>query len=54
MQEIYVVRPVVCDWGVYEGDKLVIIVNRKRNAENIARILNADIKGEIFIKEEVN
>ena len=40
----YIVRPIVCDYGVIELDtaKFICICNIKRNAELIADILNAD------------
>lgn len=40
----YSVKSVVCDYGVYEGDELKIIVNRFENAVRIKDILNEDSK----------
>lgn len=42
----YEVRDVVCDYGVYEDDKLVLILNNRRNAEAIVKILEADLKNK--------
>lgn len=48
----YKVKPVVCDYGIFEctdkGEELVFILNSSRNAELIARILNADKKHEVY------
>ena len=38
----YVARPIVKDWGVFDGDKLCLVCNRKRNAELIVKILEVD------------
>lgn len=38
----YTVKDVVCDYGVFEGEELRLIVNSRRNAEIIAQILNFD------------
>lgn len=48
MENIYVVQSVVCDWGVYENGKLIVVVNSYSNAKLIVDILNADIKHEIY------
>lgn len=48
----YEVRDVVCDYGVYEDNKLALILNSRRNAEMIVKILEADLdKRDISIKE---
>ena len=38
----YEVKQVVCDWGVYENGKLLLICGQKKNATLIAQILDAD------------
>ncbi|MGL4654885.1 MAG: hypothetical protein ACRCWM_03205 [Sarcina sp.] len=40
----YEVKDVVCDYGVYEEDKLIVICNKKENAEIIKQTLEADLK----------
>ena len=45
----YEVRSVVCDYGVYEDDKHILILNKRRNAEEIVKILEADLKNK-YIK----
>lgn len=48
----YIVKSVVCDYGVFEktdnGEKLIEICNSKSNAELIADILNTDLKNERY------
>lgn len=39
----YSVRSVVCDYGVYENDKLIVICNCYGNALLITDILNLDL-----------
>ena len=39
---IYKVKDVVCDYGVYEDDRLILILNNRANALMIAKILEAD------------
>ena len=36
------VKEVVCDWGVYEGGKLKLILNSRSAAEQIADIIRID------------
>ncbi len=38
----YSVRPVVCDYGVYKNNELIVICNSKYNADLIAKILDFD------------
>lgn len=38
----YTVKPVVCDYGVYEGDELKLILNSKRIADTIVTLLQLD------------
>ena len=38
----YVARPIVKHWGVFDGDKLCLVCNRKLNAELIVKILEVD------------
>ena len=44
----YIVKSVVCDYGVYERtdneEKLIVICNSLSNAELIADILNTDLE----------
>lgn len=44
----YSVRPVVCDCGVYENDKLIVVCERYSNALLIADILNLDLQNKSF------
>ena len=43
MENVYTVKPVVCDWGVYENGKLKVVVNSYSNAQLIVDILNVDL-----------
>ena len=38
------VRPVVCDYGIYENDKLLTVINNRFNALLIKAILVKDVK----------
>jgi NADH pyrophosphatase NudC (nudix superfamily) len=38
----YTVKPVVCDYGVYDGDELKLILNSKRIADTIVTLLQLD------------
>lgn len=38
----YEVRDVVCDYGVFEDGKLILILNSRSNAQLIVKILEAD------------
>ena len=38
----YTVRPVVCDYGVYENEELKLICNSRSNALLIAAIMEKD------------
>lgn len=38
----YEVRNVVCDYGIYENDKLVLILNSRRIACEIVDLLKSD------------
>lgn len=40
----YKVKDVVCDYGVYENEKLIHIFNDKENAELVRSILESDSK----------
>lgn len=44
---VYIVKSVVCDYGVYEktddGERLIVICNSLSNAKLIADILNTDL-----------
>lgn len=57
----YIVKPVVCDYGVFgktdNEEKLIDICNSKSNAELIADILNTDLKNtkyEVVKKSKVD
>ena len=54
----YSVKPVVCDYGLYEDDKLVLILNSSRNAQLIKAILEKDslcnIRDYTFDFEDMN
>lgn len=39
---MFSVKSVVCDYGLYEDDKLLIVINSHRNAELIKAILEKD------------
>ncbi|ELU5588551.1 hypothetical protein SCB17_003073 [Clostridium perfringens] len=41
----YTVKDVVCDYGVYEDDKLILILNSHANARLISDTLNSDLEG---------
>ena len=38
----YEIRDVVCDYGVYENGKLILILNSRRIALEIVRLLKED------------
>lgn len=49
MNDRYVVKDVVCDYGIYAEGKLIsseLIFNSRKNAEEICRIMNKEFKGE--------
>lgn len=52
----YTVKDVVCDYGVYEDDRLLVILNDAVNAKLIADILNSDLKKKRYstILEDLN
>lgn len=57
----YVVKSVVCDYGVYEktdsGEQLKVICNSLSNAELIADILNTDLRNtkyEVIKKSKID
>ena len=45
---MYEVKPVVCDYGIYGNDALILITNSHANALLICEILNEDDKGGIL------
>lgn len=47
---IYDVRPVVCDYGVFENGQLILILNSSLNAELVKKILEMDYQKEVFEK----
>lgn len=52
----YTVKDVVCDYGVYEDDMLLVVLNDYSNAKLIAEILNADLAHKKYssILEDLN
>lgn len=52
--EVYTVRPVVCDYGIFEYDTLKLIVNSHANALLIAAIMNKDnhLSGNYYFSEK--
>ena len=54
---IYCVKPVVCDYGVFEcvpnkEDSLIVICNSSDNATLVAKILNTDLDHKIWKPKE--
>lgn len=47
---IFKVEDVVCDYGVYQNDELIVILNDRYNANLIAEILNTDINKKRYEK----
>ena len=45
---IYTVRPVVCDYGLFENETLLLILNSRTNALLVEAVLNADLVGEKY------
>lgn len=53
----YEVKPVVCDYGVFENGELKLILDCRSNAETIVNILKADLEGKeyaVLMKKEIN
>lgn len=48
------VKEVVCDYGVYEGDKLIYIFNDRCNAELVKKILEFDLKHKRYNRKILN
>lgn len=49
----YEVKDVVCDYGVFEDGKLILILNSRSNAQLIADILTIDQEHRV-VKKYVN
>ena len=54
---IYRVKPVVCDYGVFEcvsnkEDNLIVICNSSYNVMLVAKILNTDLNHEVWKPKE--
>ena len=47
----YDVKAVVCDYGIFENDKLKIIVNSQANALLIKYVLEQDLQHKVVIAE---
>lgn len=45
------VKDVVCDYGVYEDDKLIYIFNDRENANLVKDILDVDLKHKRYNRE---
>ncbi len=53
----YEIKPVVCDYGIFENGELKLILNCRSNAQTIVNILNADLKKKeyaVLMKREIN
>lgn len=48
------VKEVVCDYGVYEDDKLIHIFNDRENAKLVKKILEFDLKHKRYNKKLLN
>lgn len=48
------VKDVVCDYGVYEDDKLIYIFNDRENAELVMDILKFDLKHKRYNRKILN
>lgn len=48
------VKDVVCDYGVYEDDKLIYIFNDRCNAELVKEILEFDLKHKRYNRKLFN
>nr|DAY60596.1 MAG TPA: hypothetical protein [Caudoviricetes sp.] len=48
------VRSVVCDYGVYEDEKLLFILNDKENAELIKEVLEADAEHKRYKNKKID
>lgn len=51
----YEVRNCVCDYAVYKGDEIIeeLILDSRRNAEIICKVLNSDSKHEKLKSEDI-
>lgn len=47
----YDVKAVVCDYGIFENDKLKIIVNSQANALLIKYVLEQDLQHKVVIAD---
>lgn len=43
----YEIKDVVCDYGIFENDELKLILNDRRNAELILKILELDMNKSV-------
>lgn len=53
----YEVKPVVCDYGIFENKELKLILNCKSNAKTIVNILNCDLDNKeyaMLMNKEIN
>ncbi|WP_207654655.1 hypothetical protein, partial [Clostridium paraputrificum] len=53
----YEIKPVVCDYGIFENGELKLILNCMSNAQTIVNILNADLEKKeyaVLMKREIN
>lgn len=44
----YEIKPVVCDYGIFENGELKLILNCRSNAQTIVNILNADLENKEY------
>lgn len=42
------VKPVVCDYGIFENGELKLILDSYQNANLIKEIIEADLRNEIY------
>lgn len=51
------VKPVVCDYGIFENEELKLILNNRSNAETMVNILNCDLEKKeyaVLMKKEIH
>ena len=51
---VYEVRDVVCDYGVFEDNELIVICNKRENAEIIKQVLESDFSKKRAVIIEKN
>ena len=48
MKSKYEIKQIVCDYGVYENDKLILVLNDYMNAKYVLEILKSDEQNKRF------